>query len=303
MPSYPLQLFSPDDVINPTDGGANRKWNDFPTRFLAQGDSWFSIGAMPPWATSNLLQKIVLRRDACAINCANPGRHLARMVDWKLDWQFMRLLTGKLAYRWDGILLSGGGNDLIAAAGVLPRNDNGSPVPAEQRLLLKPDEWGPAELGAARYVSDSGWNTFSAHLEPQFDDVVAFRDQDVNKNVPLICHCYAYPMPRDAPASALLGVGPWLYPSMVAYHIPPTDWLGVATELIDSLAALLKSIAARHTAAGRRVFLVETQGALTPAKPGTTGRSKDWENEIHPASGGYKKLAAVWRPLIERGVS
>ncbi|MCK9389235.1 MAG: hypothetical protein M0Q22_12710 [Sulfuritalea sp.] len=301
MSDYALQLFSPADVFNPPEG-AIQQWNDFPTRFLAQGDSWFSIGALPPWATSNLLQQIVLSLEACAINCANPGAHLARMVDWKRDANFMRLLSGKFAYRWDGILLSGGGNDLIAAAAVLPSHGDGSPVPQESRLLLKPDEWGPATQGAARYLSDAGWATFSAHLGPQFDDVVSYRDRDINQGVPLFCHSYAYPMPRNAPASALLHVGPWLYPSMVAYQIPPDDWLGVATTLIDRLAALLKDIVARHAAAGRRVYLVETQKALTPAQPGSTDRSNDWENEIHPTPGGYRKLAALWRPVIEAQV-
>ncbi|MCX7176355.1 MAG: hypothetical protein NT159_21015 [Proteobacteria bacterium] len=302
MPDYPLRLFSPSDVINPPDDGTIGKWKDFPIRFLAQGDSWFSIGAVPPWATSNLLQQIVLSLEACAINCANPGARLARMVDWKLDADFMRLLTGKFAYKWDGILLSGGGNDLIAAAGVLPVNSDGTPVPLESRLLLKPDEWGPVEQRAARYLSDAGWNTFRAHLGPQFDDVVAFRDRDVNRDVPLFCHSYAYPMPRNAPASALFHVGPWLYPSMVAYKIPPADWLGVATALIDRLAALLKDIVAKHNIAGRRVYLIETQAKLTPAQAGTTDRSNDWENEIHPAPGGYQKLADLWRPVIEAQV-
>lgn len=302
MTTYRLQTFSPSDVFNPPDGGMPR-WDSFPVRFLAQGDSWFSIGALPPWATSNILQQVSLSLDACAINCASPGRRLARMVDWKLDADFLRLLTGKFAYQWDGILLSGGGNDLIAAAGVMPVQADGTPVPPEQRLLLKPEEWGPATQGAARYLSAAGWATFAAHLAPQFGDVLALRDQDVNRDVPLFCHAYAYPMPRNAPASALLHVGPWLYPSVMAYGIPPADWLGVGTALIDRLAALLRQIIADLNRGGdRRVYLIETQQALIPAQPDTTGPSNDWENEIHPTPGGYRKLAALWRPVIEAQV-
>lgn len=297
MADYRLHLFSPGDVANPPEG-FGRKWSDFPVRFLAQGDSWFSLGAIPPWATSNILQQVSLRLDACAINCANPGARLARMVDWKRDPDFRRLLAGTFAYEWDGILLSGGGNDLIAAAGVLPLGPDGVPVPPRLRLLLKPEEWGPPEQGAARYLSDAGWDTFAAHLAPQFDEVLAMRDQDVNRDVPLFCHSYAYPLPRKAPAAPRLG--PWLYPAVVAYGIPPADWLGVGTALIDRLAALLRQIVGKLAA--RRVYLVETQGALIPAQPGSTGPSNDWENEIHPTAAGYRKLAALWQPVIEAQV-
>lgn len=304
MADHPLQLFSPADVLSPTDSGGVRKWSDFPTRFLAQGDSWFSLGAIPPWATSNILQQIALGLDACAINCANPGRRLARMVDWKLDRDFLALLTGRFAYRWDGILLSGGGNDLIAAAGVLPLQSDGTPVPPGQRLLLNPAEWGPPEQGADRYLSDAGWATFAAHLAPQFDDLLDLRDRDANRGVPLFCHSYAYPLPRNAPASAALHFGPWLYPAVMAYRIPPADWLGVATALMDRLATLLRQIIADLDAAGdRRIYLIDSRQALTPADPGTTGPSNDWENEIHPTAAGYRKLAALWRPVMEEQVA
>lgn len=299
MADYPLELFSPQDVDNNADGQF-RRWDSFGTRFLAQGDSWFSIGAMPPWATSNILQQIRLGFDASAINCAYPGRRLARMVDWKRDAGFTRLLAGRFARPWDGILLSGGGNDLIAAASVLPLHEDGAPVPPQARLLLNPEEWGPAAGGAARYLSDAGWATFSAHLVPQFGEVIALRDSDINKDVPLFCHSYSYLMPRDAPASRLFSMGPWLYRSVVAYKIPETDWLGVATLLIDRLAALLRQIVdGINQNEDRHVYLIETHRVLDPAAARSTGRSNDWENEIHPTPDGYRKLAAHWKSTLE----
>jgi len=303
MPDYALRLFSPHDVYDAPDG-AGPRWDDFGTRLLAQGDSWFSIGAMPPWATSNILQQLEFGAEACAVNCAYPGRELAHMVEWKRDTGFSRLLAGNLAYKWNAILLSGGGNDLIAAAGVLPRDANRKPVPQKSRLFLKPDEWGPPGQGAGRYLSKAGWNTFASHLAPQFDDVFALRDSGVNRGVPLFCHTYAYPMPRKAPASELFHMGPWLYPAIVAYGIPTRDWLAVATELINRLAALLRDIVGGlNSPKDRQIQLIETQQALIPAQPGTSGPSKDWENEIHPTPGGYRKLAGLWRPVVEAHIS
>jgi hypothetical protein len=39
---------------------------------------------------------------------------------------------------------------------------------------------------------------------------------------------------------------------------------------------------------------------MLPSAPGTTGDSNDWENEIHPNRGGYRKLAATWATEITR---
>jgi lysophospholipase L1-like esterase len=299
MADYALQIFSPHDVYDAPDQTIPR-WDDYKFRFLAQGDSWFSIGAIPPWATSNILRQVRLSFEASAINCAYPGRELAHMVDWVQDTGFSRLISGRFAYRWNGILLSGGGNDLIDAAGVLPVGDGGMPVAPSLRLLLTPEEWGPAENGAARYLSDEGWATFVSHLAPQFDKVVAQRDSGVNKDVPIFCHTYAYPMPRNAAVSELFNMGPWLYPAVSAYKIPQGDWFAVATELINRLAELLgKIIGNLNQPQSRGLYLIQTQQALIPAEPGTKGPSGDWENEIHPTPGGYRKLADQWRSVIE----
>jgi hypothetical protein len=300
---FALKLFSPHDVYDRKEG-VIQDWNDFPVRFLAQGDSWFSVGAVPPWATSSIVSQIVLGFPASAVNCAYPGRLLAHMVDWRRDTGFSNLLAGKFAVKWDGILLSGGGNDLIAAASVLPCNANGTPVTPDARLLLKPSEWRPVGQAAARYVSDAGWATFAVYLPAQFKDVIAQRDTDVNSNIPLFCHSYDYLLPRDAPASPLFHMGPWLYPAFVAYEIPSADWLGVVAELIDRLAGLLRSTIDIINAEGdKRVYLVDGRGTLTEAQAGSYGTSNDWENEIHPTAGGYKKLAALWRPAIESRVT
>jgi lysophospholipase L1-like esterase len=39
---------------------------------------------------------------------------------------------------------------------------------------------------------------------------------------------------------------------------------------------------------------------IVPSVPGSTGDSNDWENEIHPNRGGYRKLAATWADEIAR---
>jgi len=303
MADIPLEPFTPHDVYNSPDGA--RRWNDNPIRFLAQGDSWFSIGAMPPWATSNLLQKIRLSYSASVVNCAYQGRELSLMVDWAKDSGFSKLLAGDLSVKWNGILLSGGGNDLIAAASVLPRHTDGRPIDRSLRLLLKPKEWVLTAGVPSRYFCDEGWQTFAVHLTECFRKIIDTRDSHTNnRNVPLFCHCYDYPMPRNAPASKLFEIGPWLRKAVVAYEIPTEDWFAVAKELIDRLAQLLETIVKDiNTPQHRNVFLINTRGRLIPASQESEEESNDWENEIHPTGNGYRKLADTWRPVIEAQVS
>ena len=53
----------------------------FQWRFLADGDSWFTIGTLNLLANSNLLFELSLSRSAIAINCGYPGDVLSHMVD------------------------------------------------------------------------------------------------------------------------------------------------------------------------------------------------------------------------------
>lgn len=299
MPDVPLSLFSPHDVHD-AERPLGMDWDDYPVRFLAQGDSWFSIGALPPWATSNVLQQLRLGYSASAINCAYPRRELAHMEELLHDAGFAGLLTGPFACSWSGILLSGGGNDLIAAAGVMPLHADGTPIPPDRRLFLEAGEWSVVEATPARYLSAEGWKRFCRYIDSQFREVIALRDSGINRDVPLFCHGYDYPMPRNAPASRLFGVGPWLSPSLRAYVIPEADGLAVASELIDRLDTLLLGIIDDLSVSGvKNIHFVDSRGSLEPASAGSTGVSHDWENEIHPTPKGYAKLAACWRSVID----
>jgi hypothetical protein len=93
-------VISPDQLnpvgdANPYDFGNANKW-------LAQGDSWFSIGAVPFWSTTNLLFQLSLPTATVIVNCAYPGRELAHMVDTTIDSKFIALLAGKMSYKCVG---------------------------------------------------------------------------------------------------------------------------------------------------------------------------------------------------------
>jgi hypothetical protein len=264
-------------------------------RCLAQGDSWFSIGALPP-ATSNILAELKLSQSMGVVNCAQPGAELRQMIDTMQDPLFMRFLAGgNLAVEFDTIFISAAGNDMIVAAGAPP---GANPT---QQIFLTPAQRGGMQVPVAQYLSAGGWKALSDHLTHWFDTLVSMRDSGVNRNKPLFFHNYEYCRPR--PAGVGLGIGPWLSTAMDTYSIPEGDRLALTNELMDRLSKLLNDIVAANMARDPNcnIFLVDTrtEGHLVLADPGTTGESGDWINEIHPSYQGYQKLAAVWRQQVD----
>jgi hypothetical protein len=276
-----IDQLRPDSLDHPT---LPADLNRYRLRFLGQGDSWFSVGAFPPTRTANLFYKLMLPELCCVVNCAHPGAVLGRMTDTTRNPTFLALLSGNARRGWEGLLLSGGGNDVIEAAQAAPDN------PPEQRLLARSDEWGEG-ADASRYLSGAGWDTLSTHLHAVFDDLIAERDStDTNRGIPVVLHSYDFATPRP---SGNGGEG-WLRPALIDFGIPEDDWIKVSRALLSRLAALLRDITARHP----NVHVVETLGTLDPASTRDSGRTRHWENEIHPSKAGYGLLGARWTPVL-----
>lgn len=289
----PVTLVRPEEV--PPEG----EYGGFPfdlyeRKCLAQGDSWFSIGALPPPLTSNVVSELRLARATALVNCGRPGKVLQHMNDTMREWWFVNLLAGRIAHTWDAILISGGGNDLIDAAQVAPQH------PPSKRLLLTPAERPASPAGGDDYISAAGWRTFEAYLRPVFDALVRLRDKGINRRRPMLFHTYAPTTPR--PAGAGMGIGPWLEPSMRRFQVPEGDWRAVSNALMDRLADLLQRAIAQHLQSdpAANLHLVDTRVApLVQAHTGDTGSAGDFVNEIHLTRGGYRKVAAVWQRALD----
>jgi hypothetical protein len=292
MPDIAMTVISPDMISGLGEFG-QYDLDRFDKKCLAQGDSWFSIGHLPPWSTTNLLQQMVLSKSVVAVNCARPGIELSHMTDGTNQQEFLRLLRGPLACQWDGILLSGGGNDMIDAA-LSPAANS-----AEQRLLLTATECPaaiPAGSEGSAFISELGWQTFKSHMNDVFDQFLQERDNGVNDGVPVFFHTYDFLTPRNAPAGP--GFGPWLYKAMNdIYGISPLYWQAIADELLKRLRILLQGIVDDRPA--KNLHLIDSLGTIAVAHPGTQGVNGDWENEIHPTPHGYSKLAKKWRAELD----
>jgi len=250
--------------------------NAFALRLLAEGDSWFSLGSIPP---HNLLMGLEFEKRVSVLNLAYPGDEVHKMFRrmWDYGAEFANWMTMRSTWRWDAILLSGGGNDLIAAFPHLLRTDI-DPAhvdPARPHDLVDAD----ALAQLARYLVES------------YGGFVACRDRpgSPNANVPMIVHTYDYPTPNNTPALAF-GVrisGPWMYP-LFNGRLPREAWQPLSDFLLDRVAETLLSLPGQLP----NFHVVDTRNTLVRAEAGANGDSNDWDNEIHPNKRGYRKLAA-----------
>ena len=275
------------DVINPRDVGQGENAEtpdnpDYPWHFLAEGDSWFTIAAIP---SSNLLLELRLGRWTQILNLAYPGDTLRNIETLVSNKDLTRFLAKRnFCSHFDALLLSGGGNDLINGVGALIRR---KPRPGDD----------PA--AAASYVDAPAYAALLLKVQEAFATIVSVRDSatSLSRGSPAFVHTYDYATPRDAPARFVGAVGiagPWLFKAFAGSGIDISLQQRIADLLTDGLADAL--LALDSASAGGKALpafhVIDTRDTLVRANPTERGNSNDWINEIHPNLGGYRKIAA-----------
>ncbi|WP_338880067.1 hypothetical protein WHX56_01270 [Achromobacter veterisilvae] len=273
-------------------------------RFLAEGDSWYTLGTLKGSRLSNLLFELGLSTRTQILNCAYPGDTLKHMVESVERSTFNRLLyLPRFEHKWDAILLSAGGNDFIDATATPLTDSEGKPTPAEQRILLRPDETASSTLtGPERYVSTAGWATLTRYLLQNFQAMAGRRDQGKNRGRPIFVHTYAKPTVR--PSGVLPRDKGWLYPAFNNYGVPPDFWQPVCDHLFEQLRLFMLSLdqgsGSPNAIPKLHVFDSASMSGIKPAKPGEKGESGDWINEIHLTPKGYRKVGKEFGKMIEK---
>ena len=264
-------------VVNVQFNDEQIDFSQYTHRLLAEGDSWFAWAHLNLVPSSSIVEQLEFRKPAVIVNLAYSGEVIHDISDAMSNFQFELELQ---ALRYDAILMSGGGNDLIDA--------------------LRPEGGGPAIIvsnngtpGAAdSYVDTAALKALTDDVLASYRRIIAQRDaSDANAATPIVLHTYDYPTPRNAKAKFFgqSARGPWLLPAMQAAAVPAGLYEDVTDIVFNALAEALLRL---HDPANG-VHVVDTRDTIMRADLGTTELSGDWINEIHPDAHGYALLARV----------
>jgi hypothetical protein len=241
----------------------------FPKRLviITEGDSWFSYPL-----NANIADYIEMMNDFSILRLEHNGDE-AREILGAGSEQLKKIKYYLKNYPVDALLLSAGGNDLVAEelAKVLEKKVNGNSWQSSVKLVT------------LTTVLDDIVSAYARLLDARD----ALRPTCV-----VVAHSYCYFQPTGRKATGpfgLLKAGPWMRPVMVAKGIDPdTEGRDLARYLVDELHARLMAL----TAARRRFHVVDMRSAL-PAD------DVHWADEIHPSGTGFRRLAEdCWRPLL-----
>ncbi|MBI3731036.1 MAG: SGNH/GDSL hydrolase family protein [Burkholderiales bacterium] len=250
----------------------------FQKRILCEGDSWFSIGAIP---SSNLLFPLKFSETTLLYNLAKPGDTIRNISDIANNPVLKKLINDtKFSSKWDAIFISGGGNDLIDRVG---------------QILCKPSDGAGSHM--LDYVNGFELAQLKVDLQRGYKKIADMRVQSQNEKTPIVAHVYDYPTPRNAKAKFLaFGIlGPWLYNALKSADIPEDKWISLVDYIFEWLGATIIDLS---TKIDNFHVITNTRETLIRARLGTAGSDGDWLNEIHPNSTGYEKLADVISPEL-----
>jgi hypothetical protein len=241
-------------------------------RILAEGDSWFEY-PLPITHGDGVIYQLQKLLGYDIANMAHHGLEAEQMLGLSMRQEIISRLTDPQV-KFDALLFSGGGNDIAGDQFCIWLKDAPPVVPPPQMLDTN-------AVCAALAI-----------LEAEFRELIDIRDQNCPDTV-IFVNQYDFP---PITGKGVCGEGPWLKPSLdYAYkHLgvanpSPDDEFVVVKTLMQMFAAMLNKIAADPNI--HRFVVVPTQGTLAP-------NQSDWQNEIHPSSAGFAKIATKFQTAL-----
>ena len=248
----------------------------FPTakRCLAFGDSWFQYPPRPIDIEKQLARAF---KGTLFLNEAVPGRDSAQ---WKLSLPRVQREIG--TFRFDAILMSGGGNDVVGDELL-----EFVKTPAQAQSAGATD-WGPIPPEVLDHVRLERFEHALAYAIADFREVVQYRNL-YSPGTIVFVHTYDYIYPDGDPFTlGPVTVGPWAKPSLDAVGLTDPDRQRIVTSwLLDRFADALSAFASQNA----NVRVVDSRGTLTS--------KRQWQNEIHPTKAGFERIARTcWVPAL-----
>lgn len=253
-------------------------------KVLAEGDSWFHIGGSAKVGSArNLIDELNFNdKHTMLLNMALTGDTVRRISESFDSSNFKKMLEEE---KWDFILLSAGGNDLIdALTEDLNYIINGKNISIIQSSKKK--------NGFMSYINKDDLKIFLKFILEEYRALFEIIRNTDNREVPIIIHTYDYPTPRNS-AAKIFGFnakGPWLFKALDAKKVPTNYWIKISDYIFEQLADALLTLHSPNLPNVANVYVVKTHGTLLRADS-VAGESYDWLNEIHPNAKGIQKLA------------
>jgi len=243
-------------------------------RCLCFGDSWFQYPPRPIDIEKQLARTF---RDTLFLNEGVAGRDSAT---WKIGLPRVQREIG--AFRFDAILLSNGGNDIV---GTELREYLKTPAQAQ---AIGSTAWGEIPPEVFDHVRLELFEYALGYAIRDFREVVQYRDMYSRDSI-IFVHTYDYIYPSgDSFKLGPITVGPWAKPALDDVGLTdPAQQRIVTNWLLDQFARELKAFASQN--ANMRV--VDSRGTLTS--------KRQWVNEIHPTKSGFTAIVQeCWVPAL-----
>lgn len=238
-------------------------------KVLVEGDSWFSIPDI-----ANVPIQLDGKFDLSMLCLATPGNRLLEMTSAPQVAQRQSLLADeRFGQKWDVILLSAGGNDVLG--------------PNLMQLLQASSN--PLSMNPQDYLNQAAIESVYAEIRQRLESIMQTRDASgMNAATPIVIHSYSYLMPRNYGHHILMWNirGPWVLPQFLQFGIiNPALQQAICSVLTDRFYAMLCEMAA---VPGANLHVVDVRATIPPVEAAIRDlKSVLWDDELHPSSDGY----------------
>ena len=244
-------------------------------KILAEGDSWFAYPRryLAFGKASNVVHHLARRKDFIIYGTASNGDEVVSMLSGEQKHALMKRLQ---AHHFDYLLFSGGGNDIVG------RFDLDYFV-----RPFRPDASNQESIDTARL--EAKLLQLSATYEELIYRLAVFSK---NKAIRLVTHTYDFPKPSKK-GFELFDVFPigesWMYPIFRSLGYRDVEQMrDIMVILLRAFKSTLLTLQIKHP---ERLTVVDTQGLLG---------DKQWRNEIHPSSSGFKLISRAIEQVLTR---
>lgn len=234
-----------------------------PLKIIAEGDSWFDYPY--PGFGGGVIDRLQAKLGVPILNLAKAGDEVRYMLGvQQREAITKRLIDGSpTGDRWDVMLFSGGGNDIV-----------GEP------MALWIEEY-KSSLAAHTLINQPRFEAALAIVKAGYEDLIKIRD-DYSPNTYIVFHGYDFAIPDGR---GVCFYGPWLKPTFMHRKFPAN--LKVATEVVEVMLRQFAQVLKYIEDENEGVTFINTQGTLRRDVA-------SWHNELHPSAEGFDKFAGLF---------